>query len=140
MHGCLDGKVVFPLGPDAKADPLGRCACVLFFGNQLALLPSRDTEHLNVAQDDGPSCQAASVGGSCILHLHTLGIQDINQLFLDNTSHLYVLPHRFSILFFSTDTMSQFYSSCMSPLQHGQHSTGSLSITYRLVQSKRVMT
>lgn len=64
------------MGPEAKADPLGRCACVLFFGNQLALMPARDIEHLDVTTEASAELSATSLGPSCILHLLTLGIQD----------------------------------------------------------------
>lgn len=77
----LDGKEVFPLGPEAKTDPLGRCACVLFFENRLALLPTKDAEDLDVPipESKAPSTakQAASISGSYILQLQTLGIKSV---------------------------------------------------------------
>lgn len=39
-----DGRVSFPRGPLARADPQGRCAAVLLFHNRLAILPPAAAE------------------------------------------------------------------------------------------------
>ena len=79
-HSLTVGRSVFPYGPRAAADPQGRCACLLSYANQLALLPAMDTEHIDAGQDHGASTPAATVGNSYVLHLGKMGIQEVGYL------------------------------------------------------------
>ncbi|CAD7702900.1 unnamed protein product [Ostreobium quekettii] len=76
-HSLTVGRSVFPYGPRVAADPQGRCACLLSYANQLALLPAMDTEHIDAGHDHGASTSAATVGNSYVLHLGKMGIQEV---------------------------------------------------------------
>ncbi|KAL3135407.1 hypothetical protein ABBQ32_007589 [Trebouxia sp. C0010 RCD-2024] len=88
------GRTVFPLGPKAVTDPQGRCAALLMFHTQLALLPAMETEglELDLMMDDpygegvegarGAPAElvSATVGNSYVVNLAKMGIKQVKDI------------------------------------------------------------
>ncbi|KAL0047613.1 hypothetical protein WJX82_007762 [Trebouxia sp. C0006] len=88
------GRTVFPMGPKVVTDPQGRCAAVLIFHTQLALLPAMETEglELDLMMDDpygegveGPGrasteLVSATVGNSYVVNLAKMGIKKVRDV------------------------------------------------------------
>ncbi|KAA6424198.1 MAG: cleavage and polyadenylation specificity factor subunit 1-like [Trebouxia sp. A1-2] len=88
------GRTVFPMGPKVVTDPQGRCAAVLMFHTQLALLPAMETEglELDLMMDDpygegvegpgGASTElvSATVGNSYVVNLAKMGVKKVRDI------------------------------------------------------------
>ena len=94
------GRVCFPCPPCSLADPVGRCASVIMFRHQIAILPateSLESDAYGIFDDDNESLKEASeqngkqcvatVGNSYIDNLGAAGVRDIRDAcFLYGTS------------------------------------------------------
>lgn len=89
------GRVCFPSPPFSAVDPGGRCAAVIMFRHQMAILPateSLETDILGIFEaeegngGDGKN-DTAAVGNSYVDNLSTVGVRDIRDaVFLSGTS------------------------------------------------------
>jgi hypothetical protein len=66
-----EGRTVFPLGPQARTDPLGRCAAVLLYNSKLAVLPGASAEEdmLGVGVGGTPG----GIGGAGAASIYSTG-------------------------------------------------------------------
>lgn len=85
------GRVCFPCPPFSVVDPEGRCAAVVMFRHQIAILPgteSLETDLYGIYEDDEKNSDTiAAVGNSYLDNLSTVGVRDIRDaVFLSGTS------------------------------------------------------
>lgn len=84
------GRQAFARPPLVVSDPRGRCAAVLMFRHQLAVLPATEAEAEAAALGvvtEGEALTAAAVGNSYIDNLGKAGIRDVRDaVFLHGTS------------------------------------------------------
>eukprot|EP00884_Botryococcus_braunii_P001192 jgi/Botrbrau1/11073/Bobra.0302s0015.1 len=76
----LHGHTVFPLPPRVITDPQGRCAAVVMFRKEVALLPAMGLETLDLLVDKRSAARSGlptTVGNSYYLSLRQLNIIDI---------------------------------------------------------------
>ncbi|WPT15031.1 Cleavage and polyadenylation specificity factor subunit 1 [Picochlorum sp. SENEW3] len=93
------GRVCFPSPPSCATDPEGRCAAVIMFRHQMAILPAieplgsdemglfGDPDPSSIGERQEQSVPTASVGNSYIDNLGKVGVRDIRDaVFLHGTS------------------------------------------------------
>lgn len=93
------GRVCFPSPPFTAVDPSGRCAAVIMFRHQMAILPATEALEEDVLglyeEDEGDENEEkasdkvsmAAVGNSYVDNLSTVGVRDIRDaVFLSGTS------------------------------------------------------
>lgn len=82
------GRVCFPSPPFTAVDPQGRCAAVIMFRHQMAILPATESLEDDIYEgEEKHSDTAAAVGNSYLDNLSTVGVRDIRDaVFLCGTS------------------------------------------------------
>jgi hypothetical protein len=78
------GRVTFPYGPAAASDPAGRCAAVVMYRHQLAVLPAMlpgdegGGGFGGDAEAGSVELEAAAVGNSYVDNLGKIGIKEVS--------------------------------------------------------------
>lgn len=71
------GRELFPIGAKVIADPEGRCAAVIFFRHQLAVLPAMENEAASLGVDEGLKEASASLANSYVDNLAAGGVREV---------------------------------------------------------------
>ena len=80
-HHCLQSGMLHSYHrPYARVDPEGRCVAMLMYGSDLAILPFRQGEELDVVEPTTPTSPTLTSEGRDILSSFTVSLQSLSEV------------------------------------------------------------